>query len=118
MVASGGANVRGNENGLHTPDGIYYTGEGRTGGYAVFNLGADFRPRSGMKFFVQIDNLFDRKYATGGQLGANAFGPTGAFVARPFPANANGDFPLVRVTFLAPGAPRTAWAGVRYTFGS
>ncbi|SCK56704.1 Outer membrane receptor proteins, mostly Fe transport [Variovorax sp. HW608] len=117
MVASSGANVRGNENGLHMPDGIYYTGDGRTGGYAVFNLGADYRPRPGMKVFVQINNLFDRKYVTGGQLGANAFGPGGAFVARPFPANANGDFPLVRATFLAPGAPRTAWLGVRYTFG-
>ncbi|MBB3176513.1 TonB-dependent receptor [Variovorax sp. Sphag1AA] len=118
MVASSGANVRGNENGLHMPDGIYYTGDGRTGGYAVFNLGADYRPKKGLKFFAQINNLFDRKYTTGGQLGANAFGPAGAFVARPFPANANGDFPLVRATFLAPGAPRTAWIGVRYSFGT
>ncbi|MBO9513049.1 MAG: TonB-dependent receptor [Variovorax sp.] len=118
MVASSGSNVRGNENGLHAPDGLYYTGEGRTGGYAVFNLGADFRPRPGLKFFVEVNNLFDRRYTTGGQLGANAFSPTGAFVARPFPANANGDFPLVRATFLAPGAPRTAWIGVRYTFGA
>jgi len=118
MTASSGANARGNENGLHTPDGLYYTGPGRSAGYAVLNLGVDYRPKPGLKFFLQIDNLLDRKYTTAAQLGANAFAVNGAFVARAFPANANGDYPVPRATFFAPGAPRTAWVGLRYSFGA
>ena len=48
------------------------------------------------------------------QLGATAFDASGRFVARPFPANANGDRPLVGSTFLAPGAPRSIGIGLRY----
>lgn len=118
MTASSGANARGNENGLHTPDGLYYTGPGRSAGYAVLNLGVDYRPKPGLKFFLQIDNLLDRKYTTAGQLGANAFSVNGTFVARAFPINANGDYPVPRATFFAPGAPRTAWVGLRYSFGA
>ena len=118
MTAASGANVRGNENGLHTPDGLYYTGAGRTAGYAVLNLGVDYRPQPGLKFFVQVNNLLDRRYTTGGQLGANAFTANGSFIARALPVNANGDFPVPRSTFFAPAAPRTAWVGLRYTFGA
>jgi outer membrane receptor protein involved in Fe transport len=118
MNAVSGTTVRGNENGLDTPDGLYYTGPGRSGGYAVFNLGVDYKPKPGLKFFVQITNLFDRKYTTGGQLGINGFTVNGAYIARALPANANGDFPVSRATLLSPGAPRTAWVGMRYTFGT
>lgn len=118
MNAVSATNVSGNENGLHTPDGLYYAGPGHSGGYAVFNLGVDYKPKPGMKFFLQITNLFDRKYTTGGVLGANGFTVNGNFVARPLPANANGDFPVPRATFYSPGAPRTAWVGLRYAFGA
>ena len=118
MTAASGANVRGNENGLHTPDGVFYTGAGRTAGYAVLNLGVDYRPQPGLKLFVQINNLLDRRYTTGGQLGANAFTANGSFIARALPVNANGDFPVPHATFFAPAAPRTAWVGLRYTFGA
>ncbi|MDL9997842.1 TonB-dependent receptor [Variovorax sp. J22P240] len=118
MNAVSGTSVRGNENGLHTPDGLYYTGPGRSGGYAVFNLGVDYKPKPGVKLFVQITNLFDRKYTTGGLLGTNGFTVNGNFIARPLPANANGDFPVNRATLFSPGAPRTAWVGLRYTFGA
>lgn len=118
MNAVSGTTVRGNENGLDTPDGLYYTGPGRSGGYAVFNLGVDYKPKPGLKFFVQITNLFDRKYTTGGQLGINGFTVNGNYIARALPANANGDFPVSRATFLSPGAPRTAWVGLRYSFGA
>jgi len=36
---------------------------------------------------------------------------------RPVSQDANGEFPVSRGTLLAPGAPRAAWIGVRYTFG-
>jgi outer membrane receptor protein involved in Fe transport len=118
MLASAGANLRGNENGEHASDGRFYTGEGRSAGYAVFNLGVRYRPRPGLQFFAQVVNLFDRRYATGGQLGAAGFATNGGYLARGLPQNANGDYPVGRASLLAPGAPRAAWIGVRYTFGA
>ena len=44
-----------------------------------------------------------------------AFNAGGVFQARPFQANANGDFPLEHSTFYAPGAPRTFVVGLRYS---
>ncbi len=118
MSASSGVTLRGNENDQHVPDGLYYTGPGRTGGYALFNLGVDYKPRPGLKLFVQVNNLFDRKYATGGLLGSNGFTASGAFVARALAQNGNGDYPVPRASFFSPGTPRTVWVGVRYAFGT
>ena len=94
----------------------YYLGPGRSAGYAVANLGLEFRPSASLKVFAQVRNLFDRRYDTAAQLGATAFDAQGNFVARPFAPNAEGDRPLVHSTFLAPGAPRTFWVGVRWQF--
>lgn len=116
LTASSGANARGNENGQHQPDGVFYTGAGRSAGYAVLNMNVDYKPTTRLKLFVQINNLLDRRYSTGAQLGANGFDAAGNYVARGLPRNANGDYPVSSGTFLAPGAPRTAWVGLRYTF--
>lgn len=115
-LISSGANARGNENGQHRPDGLYYTGAGRSAGYTVFNFNVDYRPTDRIKLFVTIDNLFNRRYATAAQLGANGFGATGNVSARTFPRNANGDYPGSNGTFLAPGAPRRTTVGLRCTF--
>ena len=117
LTAIGGSLARGNENGRHEPDGTYYLGSGRSGGYAVLNLSIDYKPTAALKLFAQVNNLFDRRYSTAAQLGAAAFDANGNFVARPFPANAEGDRPLVHSTFYAPGAPRTVWVGLRWQFG-
>ena len=117
MAAVSGSLARGNENGGHQPDGEYYLGPGRSAGYAVFNLGAEYKPAAGLKFFAQVNNVFDRKYSTAAQLGATGFDGDGNFVAQPFPVNAEGERPLRHSTFFAPGAPRTVWVGVRYAFG-
>ena len=116
ITAIGGSLARGNENNQHQPDGTYYLGRGRSGGYAVLNLSSDWRPSPQLKFFAQLNNVFDRKYNTASQLGATAFDANGNFQARPFPADANGDRPLQHSTFYAAGAPRTFWVGVRYEF--
>lgn len=73
------------------------------------------RPR--LKLFVQVGNLLDRRYSSGAQLGANGFDANGHFGARAFPADANSDYPVRRATFLAPGAPRAVWVGLRHAFG-
>ena len=115
MVAIGSSFARGNENNSHVAGGRYYIGSGRSPGYAVFNLGVDYRPMRNVKLFMQVSNLFDREYSTAAQLGTTAFNANGAFQARPFAANANGDFPLEHSTFYAPGAPRIVVVGLRYT---
>lgn len=65
--------------------------------------------------FGQVNNVFDRRYATAAQLGATGFTSDGNFVARPFAA-VGGKYPLMHATFYAPGAPRSFWLGVRYEF--
>ncbi len=116
LIAIGGSYTRGNENNRHQADGVYYLGPGKTGGYAVFNLGADYRPTAALKLFAQIDNLFDREYATASQLAATGFTGTGEFIATPFSTPVIGNQqPLRHATFYAPGAPRTYVLGLRYS---
>ena len=112
----GSSYARGNENNQHQPDGLHYLGAGSTGGYTVVNAGAQWRARENLKLFLQVNNLLDRSYASASQLGATAFNSEGAFVARPFATPViNGERALRRSTFVAPGAPRTWWAGLRYS---
>ena len=111
VVAVSGSLARGNENAQHTSDGTVYQGPGSSAGYAVFNLGADWRPKPKLQLGAQINNLFDLRYATAAQLGANAFNATGAVNADPF---GNGSSP--QSTFFAPGAPRSLSVSLKYVF--
>jgi len=113
IQAVGSSLARGNENGQHQPDGVYYLGSGRSPGYAVTNLGVEWRPMPALKLFAQVNNVFDRDYSTAAQLGPTGFNSAGNFQARPFAANANGDRPVRHATFYAPGAPRTVWVGLK-----
>lgn len=115
-LASSGSLARGNENGQHRPDGIYYLGAGRSAGYAVLNLHAAWAPAPALTLTVQLSNLADRDYATAAQLGPTGFTDTGAFQARPFAANGAGERPLRHGTFYAPGAPRSVSVGLKYRF--
>ena len=117
MVASGGVLARGNENGEHAPDGVYYLGEGGTDAYAVVNAGVELRPVPQLALYAQVFNLFDKAYATAAQLGATGFNASGNFVARPFAGPViDGDRPLLGSTFFAPGAPRSVQLGLRLAF--
>ena len=69
-----------------------------------------------LQLLAQIDNLLDHHYYTAAQLGPTGFNNQGTFAARPFPAAADGTFPLVHATFYAPGAPLGAWGGIRLKF--
>ena len=114
LVSTSSSYARGNENNAHEPDGTYYLGSGTAPGYAVVNLGARYQMTPKIGILLQINNLFDRRYSSGAQLGANGFTDTGAFIARPFPA-VGGEFPLRHGTFFAPGAPIAFWIGTRVT---
>ncbi|MET0279944.1 MAG: TonB-dependent receptor [Steroidobacteraceae bacterium] len=109
--------ARGNENNEHQPDGVYYLGSGSSGGYAVVNMGLEFRPLAALSMFLQVNNVLDRRYHTAAQLGSTGFDAAGNFVARPFAGPiVDGERPLPGSTFVAPGAPRAWWAGVKYSF--
>ena len=116
MIAIGSAIARGNENGRHAPDRVYYLGPGRSAGYAVFNLGGSVKATPALSFFARVGNVFDRRYATAAQLGSTGFDGAGRFSAQPFGADAEGRYPLRNSTFFAPGAPRLFSAGLRYRF--
>lgn len=53
--------------------------------------------------------MFDKRYATAAALAENPFNAAGGFE--------NDSVAWRRETFVAPGAPRAAWLGVRYVFG-
>ena len=115
MLALSGVLASGNENGAHQPDGRYYLGSGKTAGYAIFNLGGSYKPSPQVEIIAQINNLFDRQYASAARLSPTGFDANGNFIARPFPA-VDGQFATQQATFYAPGAPRLFWLGLRYTF--
>jgi len=114
LLSASGSYARGNENNAHQPDGTYYLGPGSTDSYAVVNLGARYQIRPRIAVLLQVNNLFDRRYATASQLGVTGFTSDGVFVARPFPPT-GGEFPLRHGTFVAPGAPAALWVGTRLT---
>ncbi|QOY87675.1 TonB-dependent receptor [Paludibaculum fermentans] len=116
VIGASGSYARGNENNQHQPDGTYYLGPGRSAGYGVVNLGARYQLHRRVELFARINNLLDRCYYSAAQLGPTGFTAQGNFVARPFPATSNGEYPVQQSTFYAPGAPRGAWAGLRLRF--
>jgi len=102
--------ARGNENNQHQANNSTYFGSGKVKGYAVLNLDSRYNfNTSGWQLFAKVNNVFDRKYYSSGLLGENAFIGTNST----FDAGNNSKKEL----FLAPGAPRAAWIGMRYDFG-
>lgn len=99
--------VRGNENNAHQADGVDFQGSGRVPGFAVLDLTSRWSFGSGWEVFAKVANVFDRRYATGGQLGENAFSASG---------EVRGPADWRQEQFLAPGAPRGGWVGVRIRF--
>ncbi|HQT71040.1 MAG TPA: TonB-dependent receptor [Thiobacillus sp.] len=96
--------VRGNENNAHRPDGLDFNGAGRLGGYALLDLTTSWKLRRNVEVFAKATNVFNRGYASAGQLGPNGISPLDGVSA---PAAWRNE------QFVAPGAPRAAWIGVR-----
>jgi iron complex outermembrane recepter protein len=106
VTAYSGQYVRGNENNAHQPDGAF-SGSGKIGGYALLDLHASYDVGARWQLFAKITNVFDRDYASAGQLGRSAFDAQGRFI----PDSALWTNEL----FVGPGAPRAGWIGVRYS---
>lgn len=135
MIAHGFAYSRGNENNDHQPGGTdsdgslltdrngntvvspgrAFTGLGRTGGYAIVNLNADWRIDPQWSLFARIDNVFDRSYATAGDLGINPFAPSRWGMRDGTGFNYN-SFDWTHSQFIGPGAPRAVWVGATFSF--
>ncbi len=102
VVTHSGVYVRGNENNDHDD-------HGKTSGFTLVNMVADARLGGGWSVFARVNNVFDKRYFTAGQIGENPFvGPNNSFDT----TGGSRD-----ETFYAPGAPRAGWVGVRYRFG-
>lgn len=111
--------ARGNENNQHqagTVTDVYgntrtFTGPGKIDGYAILNLNAEADLGAGWQLFAKVNNVFDKRYASAAALAENPFVAAGSGFE-------NDSDKWRRETFVAPGAPRAAWLGVRYVFGA
>jgi outer membrane receptor protein involved in Fe transport len=104
--------ARGNENNQHQAGtngaGDTFEGSGKIGGYGVLNLDTRYTlANTGWQVFAKVNNVFDRDYYTSAMLGTSGFTANGVFE------------PLggANQAFLAPGAPRAGWVGLRFDFG-
>ena len=95
--------MMGNENNEHTDNGVL---KGKTPGYTVVNIDTNYKIDSSWSLFGKVSNLFDKDYTNGGRMGQSILDASGAS------AESARD-----VSFIAPGAPRAGWIGVRYEFG-
>ena len=97
--------VAGNETKNTVADGDQAIGKNKLAGYGILNLNANYEHVKGLNFFMRINNVFDKKYASYAALGYNMF-PGG---------NIATDADEVKGSvFYAPGAPRAVFGGVRY----
>jgi outer membrane receptor protein involved in Fe transport len=71
---------------------------GKVPGYAVLNLDTSLKLNQNWILFAKVNNVFDKEYATYGQLGQNIY--TG-----------------IDEQFRTPSAPRAGWVGITYQFG-
>lgn len=84
-------------------------------GHVLVSLRASYRPAPGWELFTRVNNLFDRRYETFGAVARDLF-PQGGLLE---PHEGAADAAHARAAhsrFVAPGAPRSIVAGLRYTF--
>jgi len=105
--------TNGNEDGLtedQEDDDEPQRADWRIPGHGLLTLRASYRPAPQWELFARLSNVLDRRYETFGVVAPDLF-PHGRLIQ---PHEAPGDAGNAR--FVAPGAPRTLVAGVRYRF--
>ncbi|MFN6101916.1 MAG: TonB-dependent receptor, partial [Burkholderiales bacterium] len=80
-------------------------GNAKIKGYALFHLNTTYTVQKGFEVFGKIDNVFNKRYETYGMLAGNSLTTTGGSPDQ-----------QTLSKFVAPGAPRTYMAGLRYKF--
>ncbi|MFI4904014.1 MAG: TonB-dependent receptor [Burkholderiales bacterium] len=102
----------GNEDGfIEDPDGGGATSvNAKVAGYVVVNLRGSYRFDRHFSVYGGVSNLFDTRYDTFGALATDLF-PNGQLVQ---PHVEPGDAPVAK--FVAPGARRALYAGLRFTY--
>ena len=97
MIVSSSLVTQGNEDGYIT-DGV--SGNAKVKGYAIFNLNTTYTVQKGFEVFGKINNVFNNRYETYAMMAANNLYSDEQTLSK----------------FVAPGAPRTFMAGLRYKF--
>jgi outer membrane receptor protein involved in Fe transport len=98
MIVSSSLVTQGNEDG-NIATGV--SGNAKVNGHALFNLKTSYAVQKGFELFGKIDNVFNKRYETYGMLAAdNLYDSDDQTLSK----------------FVAPGAPRTYMAGLRYKF--
>ena len=100
---------QGNEDGLVEDEGNAAADWG-IAGHALLNLHANWTPAPGWQLFARVGNALDRRHASFGALAVDLF--PGGRLLQP---HAGALEPEI-ARFVAPGAPRTLAAGLRYRF--
>lgn len=96
--------VQGNEDGL-IEDGGTERVDFTLPGYSVTNLRLSWRPTPMIELLVRVNNVFDKRYASYGALAETVFDAQGNYTGSGADA-----------LFVAPGAPRSWWVGLRLSF--
>ena len=112
--------LRGNENNAHqvlygSNPNTTYVDPGIASGFAILNMNARWNMDRHWSVALKINNVFDRRYYTAGELRSDPFSPSvsGFVGANGFNYNSND---WRNVANLAPGAPRAAWLTISYDF--
>ena len=101
---------QGNEDGLVEDGEEDARADWSIGGHALLNLHANWTPAPGWQLFARIANVLDRRHESFGALAVDLF-PDGRLLQ----PHAGPVEPAI-TRFVAPGAPRTLTAGLRYRF--
>ena len=99
VIANSSIVSQGNEDGYITSA---LSGDAKVNGYALFNLNTTYTVQKGFELFGKINNVFNKSYETYGMISINNIENDGTDSSTS--------------KFVAPGAPRTYMAGLRYKF--
>ena len=99
LVWRGGVYAQGDENNADA--------NGKLAGYLLVDLDTTYQVTKQLQVFATVTNLFNRRYASFGALGANLFNGPGHTFDPAHPVNEQ---------FVGPGAPRGGWVGMRYSW--